>query len=240
MFFRRTTVFPRSIHVCHISKRCDDLDGRYRILKALRNRIDETCHRILKPALEYHNIRLYLLCIDQNSYIIVINFSLTVNVRLGGNTLTVPNHRICLGNYKDLHVHKDSCNFQSMFDCGRLLFEIFDISATISIPVCSCHSHFASNHFNNMFYLTSSSRYLSRFTLNLIWPSSGQGMGVTKIQSISFSVRNIFHLALVPVKILASHKYLTGVTTAYSHDCVCAFSDDHLDNDTNADKYLGI
>ena len=52
-FFMRRTVFPRSIHVCHISKRWEDLDGRYRMLKALRNCFDETCHRILKPALCY-------------------------------------------------------------------------------------------------------------------------------------------------------------------------------------------
>ena len=44
--------------------------------------------------------------------------------------------------------------------------------------------------------------------------SSGSGVGVTKAPFVNFSVSRIFDLAKVPVRLFASHSYLTGVTAA--------------------------
>ena len=40
------------------------------------------------------------------------------------------------------------------------------------------------------------------------------GVGVTKAPFVNFSVSKIFDLAKVPVRLFASHSYLTGVTAA--------------------------
>ena len=40
------------------------------------------------------------------------------------------------------------------------------------------------------------------------------GVGVTKAPFVNFSVSRIFDLAKVPVRLFASHSYLTGVTAA--------------------------
>ena len=40
------------------------------------------------------------------------------------------------------------------------------------------------------------------------------GVGVTKAPFVNFSISRIFDLAKVPVRLFASHSYLTGVTAA--------------------------
>ena len=57
--------------------------------------------------------------------------------------------------------------------------------------------------------------FLNRFlVIDKLLPSTKPGVGVTKAPFLNFSVSKIFDLAKVPVRLFASHSYLTGVTAA--------------------------
>ena len=43
---------------------------------------------------------------------------------------------------------------------------------------------------------------------------TGSGVGITKAPFVNFSVSKIFDPVKVPVRLLASHSYFTGVTAA--------------------------
>ena len=59
-------------------------------------------------------------------------------------------------------------------------------------------------------------QYLSQDTGygRIQWWVAGPGVGVTKAPFVNFSVSQILDLAKVPVRLFASHSYLTGVTAA--------------------------
>ena len=52
------------------------------------------------------------------------------------------------------------------------------------------------------------------FCTEHIYSEASPGVGVTKAPFVNFSVSKIFGLAKVPVRLFASHSYLTGVTAA--------------------------
>ena len=56
---------------------------------------------------------------------------------------------------------------------------------------------------------------MTHLQLCVIWTSQCQpGVGVTKAPFVNFSVSKIFDPINVPVRLFASHSYLTGVTAA--------------------------
>ena len=102
-----------------------------------------------------------------------------------------------------------------IFFCNLLLLTIHVVSNSGGQLLISSLHH---KSYHNGWQIPLCKHYCRRTSVVTIMTELGpvyeSGVGVTKAPFVNFSVSRIFDLAKVPVRLFASHSYLTGVTAA--------------------------
>ena len=93
---------------------------------------------------------------------------------------------------------------------------LYTVSVSIEAVVLCMHFMHYSNHFwlKKLLHQEIREACVESVEDKLLGDISKSGVGVTKAPFVNFSVSKIFDAVKVPVRLFASHSYLTGVTAA--------------------------